>query len=71
MKRIISASEKEVSEGFQSAFDKLDDDISYAMEGIEAVSRRNEASAKNLLDQFNESVQMIIRNIANELGQGQ
>ena len=70
MKRIITSA-KEVSEGFQVAFDALEDDIAYAMDGIEAVSRRNEAAAKNLLDQFNQSVQTIIRSIASELGQGQ
>ncbi len=68
MKRIVTAAEKEVSEGFQSAFDKLDDDIAYALDGIQTVSRRNEAAAKDILDQFNESVQGIIRVIANELG---
>lgn len=66
MMRIIKAAKTETSDAFKDAFDELDDDLSYALSGIEAVSRKNEAAARDIVNRFEEMVQSILAEIANE-----
>lgn len=63
MKRVIIAAKAEPSEGFSDALNKLDDDVSYAMSGLEILGARNEAAAKDILDRFSQMVNNIISEI--------
>jgi len=63
MKRVINSA-KEVSEGFEMAFDTLSDDISYVMDGIENLGRRDEAAAKTVMAELNAAVQAAISAVA-------
>ena len=66
MLRVIKAAKAEPSEGFQDAFDTLDDDIAYALSGIEAVSRKNEAAARDIVNRFEDMVQSILAQVAEQ-----
>lgn len=66
MKRMVVAA-KEVSEGFADAFDQVDDDTAFALSSIETLSRKNEAAAKDILNEMNGYIQTIISRVAEEL----